>query len=327
VVNRIRKSLTSRLEGNVLLALAHAKRLAAIDDEIRGIDFGAVYKAGKLTRRHGIRFHVQRKRRIAAIPEDQRLPDELHGFEVDVLQAHYTPHQEGGPSNPHNTFERLQPGISIGNAVRATTGTLGGIVRDAADTNRVAILSNWHVLCASPDCQAGEGITQPGAFDAGNEVARSVATLTRWAQLSSGYDAAIAAVQTSIEFSPEEFQLGITPVAVQEPELHMKLVKSGLSSGITHAVVDGIGGSYKMDYRPYGDAERWMDGIHLVSDPANPDPDVSLEGDSGALWIEPESKAAVALHFGGEDGLGPLADYAVAHPLSRAFDLLRVQLA
>ena len=70
-----------------------------------------------------------------------------------------------------------------------------------------------------------------------------------------------------------------------------------------------------------------MDGVRLVPDPAHADDEVSLNGDSGALFVDPEANAAVALLFGGEDGVGPQAEYALAHPLAIVLERLRADLA
>ena len=106
----------------------------------------------------------------------------------------------------------------------------------------------------------------------------------------------------------------------------MKLVKYGVTSGLTHAIVDGVDGGYQVDYSYYGDTKRWMDGIHLVRDGDHSEKEISLAGDSGAVWINEDSGKAVALHFAGEDGLGPTAEYALAHPLGRVLDLLEAEL-
>jgi hypothetical protein len=306
-------------------ALAHAKRLALAIDGTTGVDFGVVYEGGKKTKRHGIRFHLARKFHSNVVPTSQLVPKEIHGIECDVIQAKYQPHRvdSSQPSNARAAFDPVRPGVSVGNLERTTTGTLGAMVQDLV-RNRACLLSNWHVLCASVQCLFGESIVQPGPFDAGAEPARVVARLTRWANLSAGYDAAIATIESEVRFELDEFLLKLTPAGIGEPKLHMKLVKSGISSGTTHAVIDGVGGSYRIDYSSYGDTERWMDGIHLIGDPEKHDKDVSLEGDSGSVWIDAETNNAVALHFGGEDGLGPLADYAVAHPMSRVCELLNI---
>jgi hypothetical protein len=304
-------------------ALAHAKRIAMAVGGITGVDFGLIQKGGQRTRRLGIRFHVATKQHPAALTAAQMLPRELLGFPCDVIQAKYSAH-DGPPLTPRAQFDPIRPGISIGNVQRTTTGTLGAIVRDSSNGGAPCLLSNWHVLCAAADCTAGEPISQPGSFDAGANPARVVAKLLRWVNLSHGCDAAIALLEKDAHFECEPFGLDLSAALVAEPQIHMKVVKSGLSSGITHAIVDGLHGSYSMDYSAFGDQVRFMDGIHLVADPDHPDQDISLEGDSGAVWLDPQTKSAVALHFAGEDGLGPLANYALAHPLSQVMRLLNI---
>jgi endonuclease G len=107
----------------------------------------------------------------------------------------------------------------------------------------------------------------------------------------------------------------------------MKLVKAGAFSGFTHAIVDGIEGSYEMNYSGYGDDKRWMDGIRLKRDPSFPEQEISIAGDSGSVWLNPTTGRAVALHFAGEDDMGPSEEYALAHPIRRVLDLLNIQLS
>ena len=306
-------------------ALAHAKRIAVSIEGVTGVDFGVIYKGGNRTNRLGIRFHVAAKLVPKALPAGQLLPRKIMGFACDVIQAKYCPHADT-PPNPHSTFDPIRPGISIGNLLRTTTGTLGAIVRDRMNGGAVCVLSNWHVLCASTQCAPGEQISQPGSFDLGSNPPRVVAKLLRWINLAHGCDAAITSIDGGVHAMDQPLGIGIEFAQVAEPQMHMKLAKSGLSSGVTHAIVDGLHGSYQMDYSTYGDAKRFMDGIRLVTDPNYLEPEVSLDGDSGAVWVDSETRSAVALHFAGEDGMGPLADYAVAHPLSRVLQLLDVEL-
>lgn len=303
-------------------ALYLAKRLINSLEGIRGVDFGVIYKEGRRTRNRGLRFHVERKRPTGSLAPDQIIPKEILGIPCDVIEARYEPH---GPS-PRGIFNPIQPGISVGNLPRQTTGTLGLCVYDS-HTSALCILSNWHVLCGSAECQATkDDITQPGPQHLGNNPARIIGQLLRVTDLSHGYDAAIAQTASDISLKNEALGSDLAPVGIGEPAVNMRLVKSGVSTNVTHALVDGVGGTYRMDYTEYGDTVRWMDGIHLVTDPNNPDDEISLEGDSGSVWIEPINRLAIALHFGGEDGLGPLANYAVAHPISRVFELLDIRL-
>lgn len=303
------------------LALSQAKRLAMWVDGVTGVDFGFIFEGGKRTRRLGLRFHVARKRPEDVLPANQLIPKEIMGVACDVIQAAYQPHA----LNPRASFDPILPGISIGNLSKQTTGTIGAIVYDKV-TGDEHILSNWHVLCGSPGSHAGEPIVQPGPQHLGSEPPRAVAQVVKSVDLSLGYDAAIAKMNVGVPVERNILGIDLEAIGVGEHRPAMHLIKSGVSSGVTHAIVDGVEGSYLMDYSPFGDVKRWMDGIRLIPDPAKPENEISLNGDSGALWCDPSSKLAVALHFAGEDQIGPLAEYALAHPLARALDLLDVRL-
>lgn len=302
-------------------ALSAAKRMVKPFEGLRGVDFGLIYKGGVATARRGIRFHVERKLPLTSLSPGQAIPEEILGVPCDVIEASYAPHA----ASPRSLFDPIRPGISAGNVQRQTTGTIGCFVRDS-QSGAACMLSNWHVLCGSVEAHGGEGITQPGPSHLGVSPPRIVAELMRWANLSSGYDAAVARISPGAAFDLRAFGTGLAPLKVGNPQVGMRLIKCGVTSGVTHAVIDGVDGSFAMDYTPFGDAVRWMDGIRLVPDPQQPEDEISLEGDSGAVWMEPDKRVAVALHFGGEDGLGPLAEYAVAHPLTRALELLDVSL-
>jgi len=303
----------------VQTALVAAKRLARSLDEVRAVDYGVVHEDGKPTDRYSVRFHMNRKRRLADVPTGQRLPKTIEGIEVDVLDAGYAPH-DGSPRAPQ---DRLQPGISVGSRKQKTTGTLGAIVRDQS-TQRLGFISNWHVLCGGPEAEHGDEITQPGPMDSGS--GRTVARLERWLRPSERCDAALALLEPDVAVTEALFGMDLTPVGTIAPALGMRVVKSGAVSGVTHARVDGIGGSYRLDYTGYGDAPEWMEGFRLVPDADAPAPSLSLEGDSGSLWVDSASGRAVGLHFAGEDDQGPLADYALAHPIEVVLARLHASL-
>ncbi|HEX3179936.1 MAG TPA: hypothetical protein VHR44_01545 [Beijerinckiaceae bacterium] len=214
-------------------ALTSAKRMARGLDEIRAVDFGYVYKNGKLTDQTGIRFHMNRKRRLADLPIDQRLPNTIDGVEVDVLEVGYTPHQ-GGPRSPHDP---LQPGISVGTKKRLWTGTLGPIVRDL-NAGQLCLLSNWHVLCGGADAAPGDEITQPGPMDMMG--GRTVGLLERWLRLNEQYDAAVARLTPGAHAILQLFGTQYAPTVTKAPALGMRLMKSGAVSGITQARVDQL---------------------------------------------------------------------------------------
>jgi hypothetical protein len=301
-------------------ALVTAKQLARSLDNIRAIDYGVVYENGKATGRTGIRFHMNRKLALASLAKGQRLPNTIEGVEVDVLGVGYSPHQ-GSPRAPHDP---LQSGISIGSRKQFTTGTLGPIVRDLNNQN-LCLLSNWHVFCGGPEARPDDEITQPGPMDFSN--GPTVALLERWLKLGEQFDAALARLAPGGHVVGQVFDTAFDPKATKAPILGMQLVKSGAVSGVTHAKIDGVGGSYRLDYTSYGDGPQWMQGFRLVPDPAAPAPAVSLPGDSGSLWIDSADGAAVGLHFAGEDDVSPLNSYALAHPIEEVFARLNIALS
>ena len=313
-----RRKKAQRLE--LAQALSIAKRLTNSTAGIKAVDFGWIYHAGVAARRQGIRFHVSQKLSPERLAPDQVLPKEIMGIPCDVVEANYGPHAQ----SPRSAFDPIRPGISAGNNLRHSTGTLGLFVQDR-QTSLPCILSNWHVLCGSTEAQPGDPIIQPGPQHLGSNPPRTVGDLLRFMPLSSGYDAAIASVSSAVAIDRAIFGIDVTELQLAEPKIGMQLVKSGALSGVTRAQVDGVDGTYQMDYSGFGDDVRWMDGIRLVA-LSEQDDEISLEGDSGAIWIEPNQRLAVALHFAGEDGLGPLAEYAIAHPLPRVFNLLDISL-
>jgi hypothetical protein len=113
------------------------------------------------------------------------------------------------------------------------------------------------------------------------------------------------------------------------PKNDMKVVKCGAASDVTYAKVDGIEGSFVMDYSEFGDQVRWMDAVRIVPDPSHPNAtdEISLRGDSGAVWMEATTGIAIALTFAGEDFVGPTAEFALAHPLGEVLTALGVDLA
>jgi hypothetical protein len=153
-----------------------------------------------------------------------------------------------------------------------------------------------------------------------------VATLERWVPLDTGCDAALALLDAGIAVRQTLFDSQIVIRGTEKPRLGMRVVKYGAVSALTHGMIDGIGGAYQVDYSAYGDTIRWIDGLRVVVDPDAPQAEISLAGDSGAVWVNPSNGKAVALHFAGEDGLGPTSDYALGQPLPRVLELLDAKI-
>jgi len=301
--------------------LSKALRLGRARTGVVGVDYGFVYQHDERLKKRGIRFHVAQKLPLTELPPEHVLPSELDDVRCDVVEARYSLH-----GNPREQCDPLQLGVSVGNVQRFTTGTMGYCVRDRY-SGRPGFVSNWHVLCGSPDARASEPISQPGPMHQGTSPARIAATVERFTALDVGCDAALALLVPGVEQGQSLFENGLGISGSELPRLGTHLLKFGATSLLTHGLIDGVDGSYQVDYSAFGDTKRWIDGIRIVVDPAHPEPEISLAGDSGAAWVNPETRKAVAMHFGGEDGLGPTAEYALALPIRRVLELLDLELA
>lgn len=303
-------------------ALTKAKRLARRLVRVLGVDYGVVHVEGEPIDELGIRFHVPKKIAASALRVAELLPNRLESIRCDVLVASYRLHAD---EDPRTKLRPLRPGSSVGNVTHRKAGTLGCFVRTRAD-RRVAFLSNWHVLFGGADARVGDEVSQPSVKFATGPAADVVGRLHRQAGLDRGYDAATALVESGVDLNPRILGADVQPVDIIDVEPRMRLVKFGVTSGLTHGAVDGILGSYEMNYEPYGDAKRWMEGFRIVPDTEveAPETEISLGGDSGAIWVEHDTGRAVGLHFAGEDGLGPSGEYALAHPIRPVIDLLEV---
>jgi hypothetical protein len=308
-------------EDQIRAALTHAKRIARVADDVHGVDYGFRFVDGVRTSDMAIRFHVRRKRPSSLLSATDLLPATVGGVAVDVLEGGYQPHL----GDPRTQQPALSPGISIGNLRTGETGTLGAIVRDAKGA--AFILSNWHVLAGGPEAAPGDQVVQPGPMDIGQAAANPVALLDRSLSMEEQLDAALARLVDDVAVDRTIFGLDFAPSAVAEPVLGARLVKSGAVSGVTEAIVDGVSGSYEIDYSSFGLNKLWMRGCRLVKLSDSQEGSVSEPGDSGALWVDADSHAAVGLHFAGEEGASPLNDYALAHDLPEVMQRLGVVLA
>jgi hypothetical protein len=115
---------------------------------------------------------------------------------------------------------------------------------------------------------------------------------------------------------------GKTIADLARPRLGMRVWKSGRTSGYTEGFIDGIRMKVSIYYPGTGHV-RLEQVFRIVPLPGVGDIEISLAGDSGAVWVERSSGKAVGLHFAGEVD-GP--EHALAHDLSPVMQRLRVRL-
>lgn len=240
--------------------------------------------------------------RIKALRPDR--PDEPDGPD--------TPYSPDGPSAPDDASPTTDPvrvpvarnvrvrpapgGVSIGHP-EITAGTLGAVVW-SNETGETLILSNNHVLAASSTNESGAPlnevpILQPGVFDGGNVEKDTIGTLYRFVPLHPGsfnhFDAALAKPLNPADVTAEILEIG-TISGIADPELRMRVRKSGRSSGLTSGRVVLIDADIEVDY-----------GAFLLTFTGQVISSIfSRGGDSGSLIVGPDN-TAVGLLFAGSD--------------------------
>jgi hypothetical protein len=287
------------------------------------IDIGFKWIRGEMTSELAIRVHVVEKKPPSRLTDEDIFPESIGGIEVDVIEASYVPQAlsdsklELAASGRDKRYEVIPVGVSVGSRY-STAGTLGAKVIDLK-TGDEMILSNWHVLAGRSGARAGLPIWQPGWIDGGTREDNTIAELTRW--VLGPFDAAVATLNGSRPVTSKTPE-GKAILDVTEPRLAMLVWKSGRSTGFTQGFVDGI----KMRVSiPYGELGiKMIDHVfHVVPRPGSEMKEISMGGDSGAVWVDEETGKAVGLHFAGERA--NLPEHALANEIIQVTKALNIR--
>ena len=281
---------------------------------VTAVDLGFKWSGGKMTRGLSIRVHVARKKQESELTPYEVFPKDVDGLPVDILEASYAP-QSVIRSRPEiavdgrgRRFEVIPIGVSIG-CKYSTAGTLGAKVIDL-ETGDEMILSNWHVMAGRTEAQAGMSIWQPGWIDGGTREENSIAELSRW--ILGPYDAAVARLNGKRAVQTKTVD-GRSVEDVTAPRLGMLVWKSGRSTGLTQGLIDGFKMTVPLVYPNVG--MRMLEQVFRIVPRIGSTPqELSIGGDSGAVWVDEESGKAAGLHFAGEIGDSP--EHALAHDIS-----------
>ena len=279
----------------------HVDRLKAFPNVI-GVGVGHEIAGGKRTGRLAIRVYVNKKLPRDLLAPDAVLPDTLDGLPVDVIEDEFWIHQSRLEAH---TF--LVGGISVGNLILGGAGTLGVSVFDNR-TGQELFLSNWHVLCGSFTCAAGELIIQPGAFDGGTQ-ADLVAHLFK-AVLNQDVDCAVALPLGQRPLFKEVLEVGFVE-SFNQAVLGSTVHKSGRTTGFTSGPISDISADVTVNGYP-GGARDFVDQIII-------DGNVSAPGDSGSVWLN-DADEVVGLNFAGS------SSRAIANHIEKVFVALDINL-
>ena len=265
------------LDDRLMRAYRDAVRRYAGQPWVTGVSISRKETGGKLARSTDrvIAIHVRKKRRLGAASR-HRIPSEILGVPTDVVHGDYRPSHNGAPGSA----TPLAPGASI-SCRRGSAGTLGAIVRDGDGTR--CLLTAAHVLRECGKCKKGAAIVHPGRAD--QPGGADVAAL---AVVHFGLDSGTAVLAAGVTAKNVALVSGVRITAPVVPAIDDVLEKSGRTTAVTRARVQGI-----------GTFEGVFPAIQLRPLHGGQGTVISAEGDSGAVWYDAATGAAVGLHVAG----------------------------
>ncbi len=193
-----------------------------------------------------LRVHLREKVDRDLLSAAELLPPEVDGVPLDVIQASYAPSSNGTLASNgilalaarRHRRDPVQPGLSISHHL-GTAGTIGAMVYDRTD-GAACILSNKHVLAEAVLAEVGDQILQPGRSDGGRRDVDAIARLRRM-YLGVKGDAAIAALNQTRQVRRAQYATDAHVRRTRRARVGDRVVKSGRTTGVTEARVDGVG--------------------------------------------------------------------------------------
>lgn len=303
------KELLSQKQQEALLhEVALVERQLKKRSGVRDVVLGFRFKDGKRTDEIGIIVYMYDKndQDVEFFLEKRNLFSTDLPIDIEISDPVEHSH------DPYSRVNDLLGGLSIANTRFRNSGTLGAIVYDI-DTEEPMGLSNHHVLVKRGSVfrragQKGDRINQP-AFKP-DVVEFNCGKLKRW---SRKLDAAIFSVSDRMVDDFDSLN-GIKGkiLGATYPLLGTEVKKSGARSLVTSGEIIAIS----------------SDGIRLTIGPSksNPAPnnEISMAGDSGALWVN-DNNEAIALHWGGDKPNTPNSERAYAVNILPILETLNVK--
>jgi hypothetical protein len=256
-----------------------------------------------------ILVYVHQKKASASLPPSEQIPKSLEGIPVDVIESNPT-QQPSLDDVIEGVYNPLLGGIQIGNGRLKGGGTLGLIVKQKGNPNKVG-LTNYHVI-KRKDGMRGNPIIQPAFKEANDRF--TIGKLHRW---NKKLDCAVFELNDKREniATNSIFNIAGKIKQLQNPYIGMRVTKSGATTKITHGIISSVS----------------SDGVkvRVVPNPDKPasNNEITSAGDSGSVWVtdEPIPKA-VALHWGGDKANNGNTEFAMANNLREVFRCLDLEL-
>lgn len=286
-------------------------------ENICGVGIGLKETHGGITGDLSVKVFVREKLSASRVTKKSWIPTAIAGMPTDVEQA------DTFLSASHTRrYPRAVPGgVSCGHFLVAA-GTLGSLV--VLNDDRLAILSNNHILANENNARKGDQILQPAVIDGGrpsnpgSSISPDViATLERFVRIdpqsANLVDAAVAWTSFRHVRSSHLTYVG-DPTPVQAAPL-MVVRKDGRTSesttGFISAIhVNGVPINYRFGSAIYNDQIIIRGLAHTV---------FSKEGDSGSLVVTATTQQPVGMICAGG------ASHSVANPIGTVMSQLGIK--
>lgn len=302
------------------LAMRKAKRFQPSPGiNLVGIGIGEKVTSGKRTGEMCIKVFVAKKFPKGRVSSTYRIPETISGIPTDIEGIGYPKKFQ----IPQRRRHRPVPGgVSVGldfNAVNYRfAGTLGVVVIDRENQQRLYALSNNHVLADENRVNNGAGVVQPGTSDGGGNADR-VARLTQYIPLKfdnrrNWMDAAMAEFDHPEEVDRSILETGV-PSGAARASLGLLVRKSGRTTGLTEGVVRAV--NFDVFGIQYDQGLVRVDDVVVIEGITG---SFSKQGDSGSAIMDPQGRV-VGLLFAGSD----VVTFAI--PIQRILRRLRVRIA
>jgi len=292
------RNVSQKMLKRARTAKTNLKQILKHHPDVMGMGIGYRERNGKLNNRCCIRVHVRKKFLAHLMPPQRRLPEEIDGIPIDVIEGEYYIHDSSSPSDYHRS---LKAGIQVANKNNyPKIGTLGCIVRDEI-TGDPLLLSNWHVLYGQPGAGHQQPVVQPRAY--GN---MNIIGTTRMGIINEAVDCAVAQLNTNRSLSDGILNFSGTISGYKSVTLGMPVAKSGVN-GIAFGTVDEVDFDISID-TPIGTV-KFEDQVHIAPRQSGNSPFDVDDGDSGSVWFCEADYKAVALHMAGESNTRAVANH------------------
>jgi hypothetical protein len=305
-----------------------------------GVGIGLRSTADKQGEEPALQVVVARKHPMSALHHKDRIPANIDGLPVDVVDApRWNRPKPGVAATPPNPEGEVAPrigkfkrrpivgGISCSN-LYSSSGTLGYFCAglNAAGRPSHFILGCGHVLRGRAAFGTTPSVIQPSPADGGAS-ADVVAQFDRCVGPESGshgefnVDAAIAEIRPDVAFVREILEIG-TVNGKQAPFPGMKVLKFGRSTGLTMGVITSIAFETHLCWeRRTPQRMHHFTGLIRIESADRSKP-FALPGDSGALIVSAENHSAIGMYFAGHSH----GQYGLASPIDAIESALDVEL-